>query len=157
MPRAAPAAPWALAALALASGCASGPSDPVRALIEELAEAGEDRDADRVLARLSETFRGQEALAKADVAGSLRRYFAAYESIELELFDVEVQRAEAAAQVTARVGFTGQASRAFGLGALLPPSAVYRFDLEAREEGGTWRVTGARWQPLETPAVSEAR
>src|SRR5688572_1087912 len=113
MPRATSAAPFALAALALGSGCATGPSDPVRALIEEVAEAGEERDTDRVVARLSETFRGQEALAKADVAGSLRRYFAAYESIDLELFDVHVQRAEAAAQVTTRVGFTGQQSRAF--------------------------------------------
>ena len=157
MPRPAAAAAWALAALAVASGCARGASDPVRALIEDLADAAEDRDADRVLARLSETFRGQESLAKADVAGSLRRYFAAYESIDLELFDVAVERAEAAARVTTRVGFTGQASRAFGLGAVLPPSAVYRFDVEARDEGGTWRLTRARWEPLETPAVSEAR
>jgi hypothetical protein len=157
MPQAGLAARWALAALALGGGCGRGPADPVRALVDELADAAEDRDADRVLARLSETFRAHEALARADVAASLRRYFAAYESIDLELFDVEVQRSDAAAQVATRVGFTGRASRAFGLGAVLPPSALYRFDLEVRDEGGTWRVTRARWEPLETPAVSEAR
>jgi hypothetical protein len=128
--------------------CGRTPSDPVRAVISAIAEAAEERDAEAVLAHLSETFRGQESLGKADVAGSLRRYFAAYESIDLEVFDVEVERADGVAQVRTRVGFTGQANRAFGLGGVLPPSAVYRFDVQARDEGGVWRVASARWEQL---------
>ena len=141
---------------ALAVGCGSGSSDPVRALVDEVAEAAEDRDADRVLARISEGFRGQGSLGKVDLAGSLRRYFAAYETIDLEVFDVEVQAGEGATQVRTRVGFTGQANRAFGLGGLLPPSAVYRFDVEAKDEGGVWRVTAAQWEQVTAPAAAGA-
>jgi len=50
-----------------------------------------------------------------------------------------------------KVAFSGQARRAFGLEGLLPPSALYAFDLEARDEAGTWRVTRARWEKIEGP------
>jgi hypothetical protein len=49
------------------------------------------------------------------------------------------------------VEFSGHARKAFGLEGLLPPSAVYRFDLEVGEEGGAWRVRGATWEPAEVP------
>jgi hypothetical protein len=49
------------------------------------------------------------------------------------------------------VEFSGQARKAFGLEGLLPPSAVYRFDLEVADEGGTWRVRRAAWEPVEDP------
>jgi hypothetical protein len=91
------------------AACTSKPSDPARALVEELAEAAEDRDTDRVLARLSQEFQGQGNLAKADVAASLRRYFAAYESIDLEVFDVQAEPGDGVTRVRTRVGFKGQA------------------------------------------------
>ena len=47
------------------------------------------------------------------------------------------------------VEFSGQARKAFGLEGLLPPSAVYRFDLDVADEGGAWRVRGATWEPAE--------
>jgi hypothetical protein len=140
---------WAVLLALLA--CSRKPADPVRDLVDELAEAAEDRDADRVLARLSDTFQGQGQLAKADVAASLRRYFAAYESIDLELYDVQTEPAEGLTRVRMRVGFSGKAQKAFGLDGLLPPSAVYAFDLDTRDEGDTWRVTRASWEA--TPAA----
>jgi hypothetical protein len=147
--------PLVLAILAVAAvGCGRKPSDPVRELIDEIADAAEDRDADRVAARLSEAFRGQETIPRADMAASLRRYFAAYESIDVEVFDLEVTPGDGMARVRTRVGFTGQANRAFGLGGLLPPSAVYRFDVEARDEGGVWRVTRASWEQAAAPGAS---
>lgn len=144
-----PAIACAVAALVgalSAPGCARPSGDPVRALVDELVAAGEARDADRILARLSESFRGQDALVKADVQASLRRYFAAYESIDLEVFDVVAEPAEGATRVRTRIGFSGKGIRGFGLEGLLPPSAVYRFDLDARDEDGTWRVTRASWE-----------
>jgi hypothetical protein len=133
------------------ASCAKKTGDPVRALVDEIAEAAEERNADRLAARLSDAFRGQDTLGKADAIAALRRYFAAYESIDLEVFDVESEPGDGTTRVRTRVGFTGMAQKAFGLQGLLPPSAVYRFDFDARDEGGVWRVTRASWEVVPTP------
>jgi hypothetical protein len=146
MPKPAIACIVALAAAFAAPACARPSTDPVRALMDELVAAAEDRDADRFAARLSDGFRGQDSLAKADMQAALRRYFAAYETIDLEVFDVVSEPADGATRVRTRIGFSGKGTRAFGLEGLLPPSAVYRFDLDARDEAGTWRVTRATWE-----------
>ena len=143
----------AVAAL-LAGGCSRPAADPVRALLAELEAAAEARDADRFLARLSDDFAAPDAPTRADVHAELRRYFAAYESIAIDLYQVEPERQDGAARVRLKVAFSGQARRAFGLEGLLPPSALYAFDLEARDEAGTWRVTRAKWERLEGPAGS---
>jgi hypothetical protein len=140
------AAAAGMASFLLVASCAQKPSDPARALVEELAAAGEARDADRILARLSDGFRGQDGLVKADAQASLRRYFAAYESLDVEVFDVTVEPGEGSTRIRTRIGFSGKARRGFGLEGLLLPSAVYRFELEARDEGGTWRVSRAVWE-----------
>jgi hypothetical protein len=135
----------------LAGGCSRAAPDPVRRLLADLESAAEERDAGRFAARLSEGFQGQESVTKATAEAEMRRYFAAYESIRVELYDVDVERADGSARVRCKVAFSGQARRAFGLESLLPPSALYRFDLEVRDEGGTWRVTRAQWERMEGP------
>jgi hypothetical protein len=135
-------------------GCSRAASDPVRTMLDELASAAEARDADRALARISDRFQGRGAASKAEIANSLRRYFAAYESIGIELHGVEIDHQDGTAGVRCVVAFSGQARKAFGLEGLLPPSAVYRFDLDAADENGTWRVTRAEWQPAEPPSAS---
>ena len=130
----------------------------MRALVDDLVEAAEARDAEGVLARLSGAFQAQGNLSKVDVAASLRRYFAAYESIDLEVFDVVSEPADSGgAHVRVRVGFKGTAQKALGLEGLLPPSAVYAFDLDAHDEGGQWRVTHASWEALPGAGSTEAR
>ena len=59
----------------------------------------------------------------------------------IEVYGVETDR-EAAARVRCVVEFSGQARKAFGLEGLLPPSAVYRFDLDAAERGGPGASAG---------------
>jgi len=143
----------AVIVLALAPACSHEPVDPVTALLAELEEAAEERDAERFDARLSPTFRGAHGLGRPEAIAQLRRYFAAYESLALEVYGVETVRDGSTARVRCVVGFSGEGRRALGLEGLLPPSAVYRFELDAAEEDGVWRLRGASWEPAE-PAES---
>lgn len=88
---------------------------------------------------------------RADALAQLKRYFAAYESVAIEVYAVEVERSGDGARVCCVVEFSGQARKAFGLEGIPPPSAVYRFDLDLADEGGTWRVRGAGREAAEVP------
>jgi hypothetical protein len=143
-------------ALALAftfPGCRAS-RDPVLALVESLRAAAGDRDAQAVAVRLADDFKGNGTVDKAEAAATLRRYFAAYESVHLAVYDVVVtRRTETEADVGFRAEFSGSARRVGGLDGFLPPSAVERFDLRLRRQGSQWRVASAEWRAVE-PAVS---
>jgi hypothetical protein len=144
--------PLAAALLAaLLPACSGPPKDPVEALLAELQAAAEARDADRFAERLSSGFEGLHSIGRPEAVAQLRRYFAAYESVAIDVYGVEAERGGGSARVRCVVEFSGQARKAFGLEGLLPPSAVYRFDLELADEGGTWRVRRAAWEPVEDP------
>lgn len=118
------------------------------ALLVELETAAEARDAERLGACLAAGYRDARGLDRAGSVAELRRWFAAYETVEVELFEPQVERPEAgAARVSCTVGFSGRARPLPGLAGLLPPSAVYRFRLEVAEEAGAWRVRSADWEP----------
>src|SRR5258707_10766412 len=124
------ALPCVVFALALALSTCRSETDPVLALVESLRTAAEDRDAQKVAGRLSEDFKGNGTVDKAEAAATLRRYFAAYESVHLVVYDVAVpRRTDGEADVSFRVEFKGSARRIGGLDGFLPPSAVERFDL----------------------------
>jgi hypothetical protein len=147
------AAAFLLAAPVLAGACSSTPADPVQALLAELESAAEARDAERFGERLSASFEATGAMGRAEAIATLRRYFAAYDSVALTVYDTQVARVGSGAQIRTIVEFSGRARKVAGLEGLLPPDAVYRFELEALEEGGSWRMRTARWQAVE-PAAS---
>jgi hypothetical protein len=142
----------ALAAAVVLPACSSAPPDPVLALLAELEAAAEARDADRFAERLSPGFEGLHAIGRAEAVAQLRRYFAAYDTVALEVYGVETERDGASARVECVVELSGQARKAFGLEGLLPPQAVYRFSLDVVDEkAGAWRVERARWERVEGP------
>jgi hypothetical protein len=138
----------ALPALALALACSGAPDDPVEKLRVELESAAEARDVEAFGARLSESFQGPRGVDRGEALASLRRYFAAYESVDLEVYGVEVEREGDAAEVRCVVEFAGRARQIGGLKGLLPPAAVYRFELGVAEEDAVWRVQKASWEPV---------
>jgi hypothetical protein len=141
------------AALALSCACARAPRDPVQALLADLEAAAEARDADRFAERLSPTFVAGGQMSRPDALAMLRRYLAAYDSVALTVYGTEVERAGTGARVRTVVEFSGRARAIGGLDGLLPPEAVYRFDLQTAEEDGTWRVRSADWEQVTaTPA-----
>jgi hypothetical protein len=136
---------------ALASSCSRAPADPIAGLLAELEAAAEARDAERFAARLSPGFRGMHSIGRPEALAQLKRYFAAYESVAIDVHGVEIERDGTAASVACVVEFSGQAQSAFGLEGLLPPSAAYRFRLEVADAAGEPRVEGALWEPAEAP------
>ena len=135
--------------LALGVACSRGPADPVQALLADLKAAAEARDADRFGERLASGFEGPHGLGRAEAITQVRRYLAAYESVAIDVYGVAAERDGATAHVRCAVDFSGRARKAFGLEGLLPPSAAYRFELDVSDEGGTWRVLRAQWEPAE--------
>ena len=88
-----------LLVLALIPACSRKPADPVAALLAELEAAAEKRDAERFGARLSSEFRSGDGLGRPEAIALLRRWFAAYESVGIEVYGVETEREGASAHV----------------------------------------------------------
>ena len=114
--------------------------------------AAEDKSAERIRERLADDFRGQNGIGRADAVAAIRRYLAGYEKVDLDVYDVSIQRADGAAEVSFRVEFSGRALSIGGLGGLLPPEALYRFDLRVVDLGGTWKVRNAAWEEVAPPS-----
>jgi len=102
-------------AVLAAAGCGER-GDPVRAPIDAIAAAAEKRDAGAVLAQLSADFRASDGSAGAEADAQLRRYFAAYESLDVEISEVSIERAPRAA----RVAVPGGSARLAGEVRLVP-------------------------------------
>jgi len=137
---------------ALQGACSRTPKDPVQALLVELETAAEARDAERFGERLSPAFQATGAMGRPDAIATLRRTFAGYDSVGLTVYGTEVERSGNGARIRTIVEFSGRARKLAGLEGLLPPEAVYRFELEAADEGGAWRVRAAEWQAVEAGA-----
>jgi hypothetical protein len=136
--------PSAALVACLLVGCGSS-KDPVQQRLAQLEEAAESRDAAAFGEGLSPAFRGG-GLDRAGAVAELRRYFALYESVALEVYGVESDRTAGRASVRCVVTFSGRGKAFGGLDKLLPPEAAYRFSLEMADEGGTWLVGSASWE-----------
>jgi hypothetical protein len=136
------------------SGCAK--KDPIKVLLAEIEEAAEHRDARKVVDHLAPEFLGQGRTDRAEALSELRRYFVAYESVSLTLYDIQIERAEGAAEgrVRLQVDFDGRPLKIGALSGFLPPSAAYRFDLRVRDGGEGWLVSEATWEDV-TDQVGE--
>ena len=135
-----------LAGLLLVTGC-GGRTDPVRGTIEEIAVAAEKRDASTVMSRLSPGFQAADGTGRADVETALRGYFAAYESLEVRISDLKIERAVGAARARFRADLSGKPRQISGLDGWLPRTASYRFDLRLSPDlRGRWLVTSAGWE-----------
>ena len=142
----------AFASVLVAVSACGARKDPVLALLDDLEAAVEDKSADKVKDLVADDFRGQGGIDRAEAISLLRRYLAGYEKVEVQVYDVSVERGDGSADVKFRVEFSGRALSIGGLGGLLPPGAAYRFDLHVVQQGGTWQVQGAAWEETAPPA-----
>lgn len=95
-----------LVLLAFAIGCSR--KDALSLLIEDLEEAAEARDVDAFDKLLGSSFTGNDRISREEALAILRRYFAAYEQVTIDISSVE--RAKRANRVNFRVSFSGRAN-----------------------------------------------
>ena len=110
----------------------------------ELEEAAEARDAEVFEKRLASGFSGNNGIGREETLAMIRRYFAAYETIHLDVMNVD--SAEAANRVKFHVSFSGKGKAAFDLQNLLPSTASYDFELRLMQEDGLLKLKKAFWR-----------
>jgi hypothetical protein len=135
-----------VALLMLAAACKEG--DPIRATIDQVADAAEDRDVDDVMKHVAASYPGRQ-----DVQETLRRYFFGYRSIDVSIKDFTAERGATTAGATFDVEFTGVPKQIGGLDQLLPSAARYRFDVQLVKEGSEWKIESAEYRQVERSGI----
>jgi len=120
--------------------------DQVRAVIDGVEAALEDRDTGGVLAHVAETFKGQDGLTKKQLRGVLAaRFLGSRETISIQrsgetrvdLRGPVKDRRSATATFRARISDRGT------IGAALEREA-WDFEVDLAKDGSDWRITGYR-------------
>ena len=76
---------------------------------------------------------------------TIRRYFAAYESISASFSDLVVDRKPDLARATFTASFDGSPRELGALAEMLPRTAKVRFEMNLAPEGDGWKVVWATW------------
>ena len=147
MPTASRSLAAALVLLAASISCAKK-ADPIQATLDAVVKAANARDADALLERVAPNFEAADGARRADVEARLKGYFAAYEILNVQVSDVQIERGESAARVRMRAEMTGQPRAVGGIGGLLPSAATYDFDLRLVLDGKVWKLAWAGWEPV---------
>lgn len=136
---------WMIFALATLAACGSGdsPEQQVRAVIDQMETAAENRDVGELTEHLSESYSDANGNGPAEVARYLRGYFIANQSIHLltrvEQLDFPTDDEARARVLVGMVGREAAATREWDLAADL-----HAFDISLRREDGAWKVIFAR-------------
>lgn len=134
-------------ALSVLTGC-HRKGDPAAEAVHELTRAARDRDARAFLDRVAEDFQAADGSRKADVEPRLRQFFAAWESLDVTVRDLKVERSEGAALARFRVDLSGRARKIAGLDGLRPSTSSWQFETRIAPSGSRWRVTWASWSAI---------
>ncbi len=114
--------------------------------LERIVKAARARDAQAVAEKLAPDFRDAEGEDSIAVTATLRRYFAAYEIIDVKIRDLEIERAPESARARFVAELSGQQRKIGGLDRFFPSAAAYRFDLRLAPDGDRWKVAWASWE-----------
>jgi hypothetical protein len=121
-------------------------ADPVRATIEALERAVEDRDADDAGELLAASYSDAEHADRGAALLTIRRYFAAYERISVSFSDLVVDRRPDLARATFTAAFDGSPRKLGAFDAMLPRTAKVRFEMNLVPEQGRWKIAWAGWR-----------
>jgi hypothetical protein len=140
--------PLALACtgLVLLAGCAAenSPEQQVRAVIESMELAAEERDVGDLLEHVSANYRDAQGQDRAEAARYARGYFVVNQSIHLL---TRIESLEFPAPDEARLKLqVGMAGRGAGQGGANLSADLYDFDVVLVREDDEWKVSYADWR-----------
>lgn len=112
-----------------------------------MVKAANARDAEGLFEHVAASFQASDGSGRTDAEAMVRRYFAAYEILNVSIRDVQIERGQSAARVRLTAEMSGQPRKIGGLDGLVPSSAAYEFDFRMALESGKWKVAWAQWNP----------
>lgn len=112
-----------------------------------MAAAARSRDAGALLDRVMPDFQGNDGSSRADAEALVRRYFAAYSSLDVSFRDLSIERSEGAALARFTADLSGHPRKIAGLESLLPSQSSYRFEVRFVPDDGGWKAAWASWSP----------
>lgn len=133
--------PWMILVLATLAACggADSPEQQVRAVIDQMELAAENRDVGELTDHLSENFSDSSGMGPEEAARYLRGYFIANQSIHLltriEQLEFPADDEARARVVVGMVGRDAAAANQWDLAADL-----HTFEIGLRHEDGAWKV-----------------
>ena len=133
--------------LAAIPGCGGDANDPelqVRAWLNAMHVAAEEKARRDIVANISPAYVDTRGNSRDDIDKLLRWYFLQQNKIALlnSVDDIRVI-GETAAEVTLTVAMAGTNNSALGISA-----DAYRFELELEHDGNDWQLISARWGEL---------
>ena len=139
-----------VALLALVAGCGGATTEPeeqVRAWVETMHEAAENKDRGAILERIADGYTDARGNTREDVGKLLRGYFLRQGTIVLlvNIDEIEIVGGSAA-NVELTVGMAGTGGGSLGLSA-----DAYRFELELEADGDDWQLLSAAWGEFGQP------
>ena len=133
-------------ALAVLSACGeeTTPEAELRAWVDAMEVAAEEKDRSEMLDRISDRYTDARGNSRDDIGDTLLVYFLRQQDIAIisTIDSIDVQGGSAA-RMTVTAGMAGTGSGALGLSA-----GAYRFDLELEKPDDQWLLIGARWGEL---------
>jgi hypothetical protein len=140
--------PLALTAALLVTGCGADPADAegeIRAVLAAAEAAAEARDVGFFRDFAGSGYRDMRGNDRDQLLNMLRGYFIAHQKIEIvsRVDEIRIEAVDAAHAVV-HAGFVGQRTGEPLLGGL--GGDLYRFEVELIDDGGEWRMIGAKWE-----------
>lgn len=132
------------AILGACGGADEGPEAALRAWVEAMELAAEDKDRRAMLDRISANYADARGNNRKAIGDTLRLYFMRQQNIAIVTTIEEITvHADSAARILLAAAMAGTDTSGLGLSA-----DAYSFDLELEKTGDDWLLIGARWGEL---------
>jgi hypothetical protein len=138
--------PLALTAAVLVTGCSADDAEAeIRAVLAAAEAAAEARDVGFFRDFTGSGYRDMRGNDREQLLNMLRGYFIVHQKIEIvsRVEEIRIEGVDAAHAVV-HAGVVGQRAGESLLGGI--GGDLYRFEVELIDDGGEWRMIGAKWE-----------
>lgn len=141
---------WSWACLLVVAACGAGPEGPeaeLRAWVDAMHAAAEERDRRSIVARIAPSYADARGNDRDSIDDLLRVYFLRQSDVAVIPSISEVRVIDdSAGEMLLTVAMAGRNDSLLGISA-----DAYRFELELVKRGGDWLLISARWAEVGQP------